>query len=219
MPQKRAIIFANGQLANLPTAQALLQPDDLIIAADGGSRHCLALGLTPYLLIGDLDSTPPEVVESLQAAGTHVLRHPIRKDQTDLELALDWAIKHEVTDILVIAALGGRWDQTLANLLLPTLPAYKDVHIRLVDDAQQISALRGPGTLSLTGAIGDTVSLIPVGGPAVGVTLTGLEYPLFNATIQLGSTLGISNVLTQPVAHVELYQGRLICVLISKESV
>jgi thiamine pyrophosphokinase len=217
LPQTRAIIIANGDLPNLPAARALIGPDDLLIAADGGSRHFKALGLNPQVLIGDLDSTPEAEVVALEEAGTQILRYPIRKDQTDLELALDWAIQNGADDIVVLAALGGRWDQTLANLLLPTLPAYKAVHIRLIDGPQQISALRGPGALTLGGSPGDTVSLIPVGGPAVGVTLVGLEYPLFNATIQLGSTLGISNVLTHTVATVELHEGRLICVVISKE--
>jgi thiamine pyrophosphokinase len=217
LPQTRAIIIANGELPHPTLALPLIGADDLIIAADGGTRHCQTLGLTPHILIGDLDSTPESEITRLQATGTRVLRYPVHKDQTDLELALDWAIQNEVDDIIVLAALGGRWDQTLANLLLPTLPAFKAVRIRLVDGPQQISALRGPGAVTLTGSPGDTVSLIPVGGAAVGVTLSGLEYPLFEATIQLGSTLGISNVMTHTAATVELHEGRLICVVISKE--
>lgn len=217
MFKTRAVVVANGDLPNLPAARALIQADEILIAADGGSRHCQALGLRPQVLIGDLDSTPPEEVAALEAAGTLILRHPIKKDQTDLELALEWAMRNGANDIVVLAALGGRWDQTLANLLLPSLPAFKGVRIRLVDGPQQISALRGPGVLSVPGHPGDTVSLIPVGGPAVGITLTGLEYPLTDATIELGSTLGISNVMTYSLATVELRQGQLICVVISKE--
>jgi len=55
---KRIIIFANGDLPNPEKARALIHADDLIIAADGGTRHALALGLTPNVIIGDLDSLP-----------------------------------------------------------------------------------------------------------------------------------------------------------------
>ncbi len=217
MSKNRAVIVANGEIQDLATARTLIDSDTCLVAADGGSRHCRVLGLTPQVLIGDLDSTSPADLAALEAAGTRIIWHPTHKDKTDLELALLWVLEQGIQDIVVLAALGGRWDQTLANLLLPTLPAFQNARIRLIDGKQQIAAVRGPGTLTLTGQPGDTVSLIPVGGAAIGVTLTGLEYPLTNATIQLGSTLGISNVMLTDTASVELREGRLICTTIGKE--
>ncbi len=211
----RAVIFANGEFQHPNTNIPFLYPDDYLIAADGGARHCRALNLTPHLLIGDLDSTSLAEAAALKAAGAQISQYPTRKDQTDLELALDWAIQNGFTDILILGALGGRWDQTLANLLLPALPAFGPARIQLVDGAQQINLLRGPGSLILSGVPGDTVSLIPIGGEVRGVTTTGLEYPLANGRLAFGSTLGVSNRLTAPEATITLQEGFLVCVLIS----
>jgi thiamine pyrophosphokinase len=210
-----AVIVANGEIHNLTLAHALGQASDLLIAADGGSHHCQTLGLTPHILIGDLDSTPPETVAALERAGTRIIQHPVRKDQTDLELAIEWAIANGASGITILGALGGRWDQTLANLLLPTLPAFGSIPIRIIDGSQQITAVRGPGSLSLTGAPGETVSLIPVGGPVHGITTVGLEYPLTDGTLQLGSTLGVSNSLLEKTATITTQSGLLVCVHIS----
>ena len=73
--------------------------------------------------------------------------------------------------------LGARWDQTLANLLLPASEVFSGVHIRLLDGLQEVFLLRAGESAEVTGSPGDTVSLIPLGGDAQGVTTDGLEYP------------------------------------------
>ncbi|MBI3240838.1 MAG: thiamine diphosphokinase [Chloroflexi bacterium] len=210
----RTVIFANGELQDLDAARAVVQPTDTIIAADGGAKHCLALGVLPHILIGDFDSLAPTDLTALEAAGTRIIRHPARKDQTDLELALDFALTGGADDIIVLGALGGRWDQTLANLLLLAWPALSSTRIRLLDGTQEISLLRGPGELTFAGTAGDTISLIPVGGDASGITTSGLEYPLSGETLNFGSTRGISNVMIEPQVTVALTKGLLICVTI-----
>lgn len=211
----RTVIIANGLLGDDQAARRQIRPGDFIIAADGGSAHCRRLGLQPSLLIGDLDSTPEAETAAFEAAGALVLRYPARKDQTDLELALDWAARNRPGEIVILAALGGRWDQTLANLLLPALPAFQGLTLKLIDGRQTIITLRGPGEACLTGAPGDTLSLIPIGGPVTGITTTGLDYPLENGSIGFGSTLGISNTLTAQEASVSIQSGWLVCVQIS----
>ena len=86
--KKRVVIFANGLISHVDEAHRFLLPDDTIIAADGGGRHCRQLGLTPDILIGDFDSLEPADLEAFVAAGARIVRHPARKDYTDLELAL-----------------------------------------------------------------------------------------------------------------------------------
>ncbi len=98
----RAVIFANGSL-NSPVR---LSPEDFIIAADGGTRHCLALGLVPAVVIGDLDLLTPADLETLKARGTRILQFPVRKDFTDLELALQHARTSGADEILILGALG-----------------------------------------------------------------------------------------------------------------
>jgi thiamine pyrophosphokinase len=213
----RTIIIANGELRNRAAARAAIGPGDRLVAANGGLHHFQALGLIPHVLIGDLDSLAPDDVITLVSAGTHIVKHPARKDQTDLELALEWAIQHESKDILVLGALGGRWDQTLANLLLPALPALSPARIRLIDGHQEISLLRAPGSLTLAGTPGDIISLIPIGGDVRGVTTQGLDYGLSSGRLPFGSTLGISNVLTRTKATIAAEEGLLICVRVARE--
>lgn len=215
---KRAIIFANGLLNNLDTAREIILEEDLLIAADGGARHCLKLGFTPNILIGDFDSLNPNELVSLQSAGTEIIRHPAQKDYTDLELALRHAQSLGVVDILVMGALGARWDQTIANLLLPVTADLSNIHIRLVDGPQEVMLLRGGDTLSIHGQDGDIISLIPLGVNAYGVTTHGLEYPLDGETLYFGATRGVSNVLINEVATIQLKDGLLLCVVIHIES-
>ncbi len=206
----RAIIFANGGY----TQPSVLQDDDLIIAADGGARHCLAFGLTPHLVVGDFDSLDAEHLDFLQQTGAELIQYPTRKDYTDLELALQHARQRGASEILVLAALGGRWDQTLANVLLPAAKEYTGLNIRLVDGDQEIFLLTPGQTHLIHGQAGDTLSLIPLQGDVYGITTHGLEYPLLSETLLFGSTRGVSNLLLATQAQVTLKDGLLLCVLI-----
>jgi thiamine pyrophosphokinase len=210
----RAILFANGGY----TRPAALRPDDLIIAADGGARHCLNLGLTPHLVVGDFDSIDEDQLTTLRQAGVELVQYPTNKDFTDLELALRHARQNGADEILVLAALGGRWDQTLANVLLPAAKDFASLKIRLIDGSQEISLIHAGQRLEILGRPGDTVSLIPLQGDAHGITTQALEYPLNCETLHFGSTRGVSNVLVEERAWVALEQGLLLCVVIHDDS-
>jgi thiamine pyrophosphokinase len=213
----RAVIFANGKMDNPDKARAQVNPGDLLIAADGGALHCLGLGLTPDLVIGDFDSLQQGDLEVLKSRGSELIRYPARKDYTDLELALQHAVQRGAEDILIIAALGARWDQTLANLLLPAAAALQETCITLIDGPQEIRLLRGPDRLELLGQPGETVSLVPIGGPSINITTQGLEYPLNGETLEFGSTRGISNVMLAEEISIDLQQGLLLCITIHEE--
>lgn len=210
----RAVVFANGLLSDPEGVRVLLQPGDLLIAADGGSRHALALGLTPDILVGDLDSLDEKEVSHLESSGVEMIRHPAHKDFTDLELALHVALERGAAEVLVFGALGARWDQTLANLLLPAAAGLQGCRIALVDSGQEIRLIRGGETLQVHGRPGDTLSLIPLSGDAHGVTTERLEYPLHGETLLFGATRGISNVLLGEIASVAVVEGLLLCVVI-----
>jgi thiamine pyrophosphokinase len=210
----RAIIFANGGY----THPSILQPDDLIIAADGGARHCLAIGLTPRLVVGDFDSLDEQQLDQLRRAGVELVQYPTHKDYTDLELAMQHARQRGADEILVLAALGGRWDQTLANVLLPTSDEFALLPIRLIDGAQEIQFLHHGNSMVIHGGPGDTVSLIPLKGDVHGVKTEALEYPLDGETLRFGSTRGISNVMTAETATVALEEGLLCCIVIHQNS-
>lgn len=208
----RATIFANGRLGDHPH----VSENDLIIAADGGAAHCLELGLIPSVVIGDMDSINIETKQRLASSGIRLIRHPARKDYTDLELAMKYAIDNGATQITIVAALGARWDQTLANLLLPAAQEFEGINIRLVDGVQEIRVIKPGETTIISGEPGDTVSLIPIAGEAVGITTHGLEYALNDDSLIFGSTRGISNVMLSRQGKISLRSGKLILVHIHK---
>ena len=212
----RAVIFANGVLNNSQNIYDIILPDDLIIAADGGTTHCRTLGIKPFVVVGDLDSLDSDYFKSLQTSETEIITYPVNKDQTDLELAIRKALDFGSDEIFVLGALGARWDMTIANLLLPATQEFSKVKIRLIDGNQEIILLRGEGELIFKGKKGDILSLIPFGNDAYGVTLRGLEYPLEADVLKFGATRGISNVLIDDTATVYLKKGLLLCIHIHK---
>ena len=211
---KHCVIIANGDRPDPKTAHRHADRADLLIAADGGARHALALGLTPHVVIGDLDSLDAEQQAQLRAAGTEFIIHPPAKDETDLELALLYAVGQRADPIVVLGALGGRLDQMLANVLLLTMPALAGRDARIVDGPQSAFVVRD--TATLTGRPGDTVSLIPLNGAAHGVTTDGLLYALQDGTLPFGPALGVSNEMIERRAQVRVRDGLVLCVHLSR---
>jgi thiamine pyrophosphokinase len=203
----QAIIFANGNLHPSET-NLEVNEDDLIIAADGGSRHCSSLGIIPNVLIGDLDSTNPELVLAWQGMGVDIVRYPEDKDQTDLELALFYAQMEDATKILVYGAIGGRLDMTLGNLTLLAHPSL-DTSAKYIYGNEVYRVLQEGELLTLPGTIGDMISLITIGSNGSQVTAKGLEFPLEKTTLGFGSTMGISNRMTNNQATIHLEKGSL----------
>jgi thiamine pyrophosphokinase len=210
MAAKRAWIFVNGDLLDAGAVQAMIQPGDLLIAADGGLRHLRLLGFQPDAVIGDLDSISSEDHRRLLAGGVHVEQHPPAKDETDLELALLWALDRGVRHIRIAAAQGSRFDHTLGNLFLLLLPELESCDVRLENGRDEVFLIRSRGVVE--GKPGDRVSLLPLGKPASGVTTRGLQYALFGETLWPERTRGISNVLMESIAEIEAADGVLICI-------
>jgi len=206
----RAIIFANGNAPDRFTAAQWITSADLIIAADGGSRNALSLDVKPQIVIGDLDSIDDADRHRLEEAGAQFIVYPTDKDYTDLELAIRYALEQAATEIIVFSALGGRWDQSLANLMLLTLPELDGVSTRIIDHDLSICAIRQE--TEINGRVGDTLSLIALKDDARGVTIEGCQYPLNNAVLPFGATLGISNVLLAPTAKVSVKEGIVLAI-------
>ena len=207
----RVVIFVNGELTASPKLNELLQPDDYIIAVNGGTRHALRMGVVPHVIIGDLDSLSPADRSQISSASVTILESSPRKDETDLELALRHAVQHDADEIVLVAALGGRIDHSAANLFLLALPELEDRNVRIIEGAQSIFLIRDEA--SITGFPGDLVSILPVGGDAVGVSNEGLEWPLHTETLPLGSPRGMSNVLIGKSASIRVNHGMLLCIV------
>lgn len=210
MTSSRILIFANGLLPDRQKARSLLRPGDVVVCADGGTAHALSLGLTPAVVVGDLDSLNQADRRNVLAAGSQLLEHPVDKDETDLQLALDYALQRKPGAIVVVGALGGRIDQTLANISLLADPRCLDLDCRLDDGLEELFFCRDHAEVQ--GKAGDIVSLIPWGPPVVGVQARGFRWPLHGETLLSHVSRGISNELLGDSARVQIESGLLLIV-------
>lgn len=184
----------------------------LVIGVDSGVAHATALGLHVDLAVGDFDSLSPEALAAVAAAGARVERHPAAKDATDLELGMTAAMDSGACRVVVVGGHGGRLDHLLANALLLAAPRFAALAVQAHMGEAWVAVARPDRATTVTGFVGDTVSLLPVGGAAAGVTTTGLAYPLTGGTLGPGTTRGVSNELTSPAATVTLVDGTLLVV-------
>jgi len=206
-------VVANGDLPLTQNADLaeLVASVDRLIAADGGLVHCVSLGRWPDRLIGDLDSAPTELVEQARDRGvvTHV--HPVDKNATDLELALDEAVGLGAKKVTVIAPFGGRLDHELATIALLASPRWASIPMSATDGRRSLWVVHGQLALALVPST--TVSMLPWGGAVTGLTTEGMQWPLTDHTLDLGSTLGVSNVVVDQAQTVSIESGALLVIV------
>ena len=207
--EREVIVLAGGD-AFRPRLVRPLVTGAQVIAADGGLALAAGLGLAVDLVVGDLDSVDPTQLADAARAGTRIERHPVDKDRTDLAIALDAAAADGPARVTVIGGHGGRLDHLLAGTMLLASPAYASL---------SITALMGPAIVTvihdaahLAGEPGELLSLVPVHGMVTGVTTRGLRFPLTDGELPAGSSRGVSNVFTEPIAHVRRSAGVLLAI-------
>jgi thiamine pyrophosphokinase len=207
----RAAIFLNGSPDSSGLIQHVVRRADLVVAADGGALYALNAGVVPDLVIGDMDSLGEELVREVEKRGASLERYPLRKDKMDGHLAVLAARKRGASAADFLCAMGGRLGALFAapHILL----AAEKIGLRstVVADWGRMFVIEA-GSRAVEGDPQDSVSIFPLSGPAAGVTLEGLEYPLENATLEPGDTLGFHNELIGNEARVSVGEGALLVV-------
>jgi thiamine pyrophosphokinase len=201
------LIFAGGDSPTPSLAEELPEPE-LIIAADSGYDAAVEAGYAVDVLIGDMDSIETEVIPN------HVIveRYPTDKDATDLELALARVVDERPQRIVVVGGAGGRFDHELATAMLLCSDRWDGIdELDWVTDRGWSHVIRGRRIIH--GDVGAIISLIPIGGPASGIDTKGLRWDLRSANIPPGSTWGVSNEFTGPVADIRVGSGCLLAVI------
>lgn len=182
---------------------------DYIICADGGYLHVQKLGLVPNVILGDFDSAPMPTRTDCEVIVT-----PAEKDDTDTMLAVKLAIERGYTDIKLYGALGGRLDHTIANLQAAAFAKEKGATLILSDDKNtafmiQDERVRLPKTEGY-------LSVLSYSDECVGVSETGVKYPLDNETINSRFPLGVSNEIIEEFCEISVEKGMLL-IIISKD--
>lgn len=191
----RAVVIGNGDIKNYEYIKSKIHSGDFIICADGGCNHLSRLGIEADVVIGDFDSAECDNIKAIK------IEYPTRKDYTDGELAVEYAVKHGFDNIVLIAMTGTRLDHTMSDIFLLA----KCRSGVLIDDNNETYLLRDG--LEITGRKGQTVSVVPVCGDAEGLVTDGLEYPLNDETIKFGASRGISNVMLSNECKITIKKG------------
>jgi len=191
---------------------ALPGKGEYIIAANGGYAALKSRGISPDLIVGDFDSLPPGMPDSL-SVHPEVIRYPAEKDDTDMMLAVKQGLDRGYSTFTINGGLGGRIDQTLANIQILVYIADRNARGILTGFDVNITAIKDTG-IKLTPGInsGNTISIFSAGERAEGVTLKGLKYTLEDAVLTNCSPNGISNEFAGETAVISVRKGILIIV-------
>jgi len=197
---KTCCIFAAGEYGGIDIGAL---NGSLIIAADAGYSELKKRGIKPDLVVGDFDSlgSVPEGVE--------VIRHPVMKDETDTQLAIEEGLARGCRRFIIYGALGGRLDHTIANIQLLTRLTNRGALGFILGDGVSLTAIRESALRFAPGYEG-IISVFSAGERAEGVTLKGLKYPLNEAVLTNDMTLGVSNEFTGAEALVSVKKGVLL---------
>ena len=204
-----ALILGSGE--DVPFIAPTLKDNTLIICADGGAKLARTWQLTPKIILGDQDSLDASTKEYYLAQGIVFQRVPAEKDETDLDLAVGYALQQGATSLTLVGAWGSRIDHALGNVELLYRMALMGLPNQILTRSQRLSAfcarLRAPVQKD------SFVSLLPLSPEVTKVRTRGLLYPLDGATLKKGSTLAISNVATATEIFVEMASGVLLIVM------
>jgi thiamine pyrophosphokinase len=173
-----------------------------LIAADGGYEHLKRLGIEPDMVLGDFDSTPAP-------KHPNVVKHPPMKDDTDMLLAVKTGLKMGYKNFILLGGMGGRLDHTLANIQALVYLSRRGARGILFGAGTAMSAITNSKFNFDASACG-IVSVFCSGDKAEGVNLTGLKYPLIEATLTDEMPLGVSNEFTGAPSEISVKKGSLI---------
>lgn len=206
-------VILNGEIIDYKSTKEIIQNKnyDYIICADGGANHTYKMGIMPNYILGDLDSVDREVVSYYEENNVIFKKFPTKKNETDTELCIYQARLLNAENIDLYGALGGRIDHMMANINLLDYIRNQGIEAKILSD-KEILYIAESEEINIEGNPGDTISVIPIKGDAIGVTLRGLEYPLKDYNMKFGIPIGISNVMLSNSCSIKVNKGTLVVI-------
>ena len=204
----RAVLFGSAEIKDYSICRQYIMPDDIIICCDGGMNHTKQLNIIPNYILGDFDSVKSEVFQYYQELGIKIQQFPTQKDETDMQLGLNFAVELGADDIIIFGGIGSRFDHTLANAHLLLRLLKKQVRGRLINEHNCIEVIDKP--TKFYGKAGDLISIIPLSMEVSGITLCGMKYPLHDKRLTIDDDLiAVSNVMLEDEVEVKIKEGYL----------
>lgn len=203
----KIIVLLDGEKPTAGFLKSQISEDDLLYCADGAANFLFAHGISPNVLIGDMDSIDKNVLDYFVNQNIDIIRMPTEKDETDGQLIIEEAVKKEPDEIIVMGGMGNRLDHSLGNLQVLLKCAKTGIFIRHLSETEEIFVACSK-TIVL-GNKGDTVSVIPFSENTI-VSYKGLKYMLNDFNIPLDAPLGISNVMETDFVEIDVIKGAVI---------
>lgn len=205
---EQTLILAGGLRAKTAITKHI-SSSSLVIGADSGAEKALDMGIVPNLVVGDMDSISPKILEQLKELKVPLEIYPAEKDLTDTEIAIQAAYQRDYKDIVIAGAVGDRWDHSLANIFLLKKYADLGVNIRIIDDKNQIELINEYKRIEKDESF---YSVIALADDGVVLSLKGFYYDLDRERLDFGSTRGLSNYIVEPFAEIFIESG--FCLLV-----
>lgn len=219
---KSALIVTGGQISH-PFLKAEYDKNiyDIVIGVDSGCDSLYNLSIRPDIMIGDFDSISPEVLNYFKNNNglnndVKLIAFDERKDFTDTELAIRHLIEHysEVNRVTVLGATGNRMDHTLSTVMM--LSGFIDkLDVIVKDSSNHMSYLKGPSKMLIKKESYEYFSLLAITDQVTGINYEGAKYPLYQATVKLSDTLGVSNEWIDDIVKLSIDTG--ICLVIKSK--
>lgn len=203
-----AAVFAGGMMS----ATVTIEPSSLVIAADSGYDIARTRGVAVDVLVGDMDSISADGLAEAEALGISIKRYPEDKEATDLEIAIDTALRLGATDITVYAGEGGSFGHLLGIPLGLTRQRWSDVHIVWRIEKATVYRSLPSSPVTIHTPLGSHITVLPV-GDATGVTSTGLQWPLQDSDLPRGTSRGLSNIATDQTVSISVDAGALLIIV------
>lgn len=201
----KTLIVSNGEALSSLKLKKISQEVNLIICADGGAKHLLKNDIIPDVLIGDFDSISKLDLDIMNKKNVELVKYPVKKDKTDTELAMDFALEKKTDEIIFVGATGSRLDHTIANIMLLYQLMKKGVKGKIIDNNNEITIVNDELTIKREN--NSFVSVIPLFGSKPKVTLSGFDYDTEKVEFEFGSTLGISNKVKKNEGKIKVDNG------------
>jgi thiamine pyrophosphokinase len=203
-----ACVFVGGESPH-PFVAPVAQKCTTHVAADSGWRHALSIGVTPTVVLGDFDSITASELLAAREAQVSLFEYPSDKDFTDAEIAFQYVAGTTSESLLLVSGGGNRFDHLTSLLHALCHEHLTPIRRCAIIADTRIDIVTASHSLSLNVDFGQIVSLVPIGGDAIGVTTTGVRWPLQDNILRAHESRGISNVATDSVITVSVINGSL----------
>lgn len=208
----KGIIIAGGNCIRSEKLKELIPYCDILVAADSGFNHLSAVGNHPDYLVGDFDSIDMSSLMEIDTSITKVIRHPVEKDKTDTELAIDVLYELKVDEIIILGGTGSRLDHTLSNIFNLRYMYELGINGTVMDDHNIVTYMRGVSVVNIKNE-DSYISILPVTTDGAEISLKGFHYPLDHECLKIGSSLGVSNYLEKNEGTVICHKGEALLII------